>query len=145
MPLRNCLPPVQVEGYDLAPALKPGDLLVPVSCQVRHPRLGEFVLAGATSRDLTVLRYIAPLRARHGHLTWDGRRYRILSESALKGRVLSVRRQGRTFDLAVPRGWKGRDWILITGHRLLAMLWRLLHKPSAPLREIRGSGGTVHR
>jgi hypothetical protein len=125
-PPSDCLPAFAVQNQDLAPVFRPGDILVPVTCQQLPPVMGDYVLALDTDGSNCVLRYIALIGgagSRQGvHLTWDGRRYRRLPVSSLRGRILSVRRGAQLFDLGLAPAGPWRRWLQRTGHRLLARL-----------------------
>ena len=131
----DCLPAYLVRDEKLAPLFLPGDVLMPVTCNTRQPRFGEYVLVKGPAAEYEVLRYIGAVGSgRNQLLTWDGHRYRRLPQASLSGRILSVRRQLRTFDLSVTSGWPGRDPALALAHRLLEGVLRWLPSGRRSLR-----------
>ena len=128
----TCLAPLPVVSDRLAPDLRTGDRLLPVTCETRRPRFGEFVLAEATrAPGPLLLRFIGPPPFRRSgqapyFLAWDGRDYISLPSTALRGRILSVVRDGRSWDLSVGRGLPGRETFGRGAHHLLSMVRRVL-------------------
>jgi hypothetical protein len=126
----ECLSAIPVLDTQLLPHFRPGDRLLPVSCTQRRPRFGEFVVVTPADRDapLEVARFVGlfPRRRPRSLLTWRGTRYRHDAPAMLRGRILSAQRDGRSWDLSLPRRWRLFAPLLVPAHRALAALQRTL-------------------
>ena len=126
----ECLSAISVLDTGLLPHFRPGDRLLPVSCEERRPRFGEFVVVTSPDRDgpLAVERFVAlfPRRRPRWLLTWRGARYAHRTPAMLRGRILSAQRDGKSWDLNLPRRWRLFGPLLAPAHRALAALqWTL--------------------
>lgn len=123
---RECLSAIPIVDTGLLPHFRPGDRLLPVSCEQHRPRFGEFVVVTPPDRAgrLEVVRFVAliPRRRPRWLLTWRGSRYTHQQPAMLRGRILSVRRDGSSWDLDLPRRWRLMAPLLVPVHRALAAL-----------------------
>ena len=141
----ECLSAIPIVDTRLLPDFRPGDRLLPVSCAQRRPRFGEFIVVAPVDRDapLEVTRFVAlfPRRRPRWLLTGRGTRYQHHRPDALRGRILSALRDGRSWDLQLPRRWRLLAPVLVPLHRGLAALqWiaetRSAHRPAGAGRSV---------